>query len=278
MPHRLRLAVLIAVWCGLRQGEIVELRRADIDVTKGVIKVRRAVARVPGEPPIVGGPKSGAGVRDVSIPPHLMPEVERHLRTRTAGQGLAAVHRPRTPASSWPPAPLYRHFYPARDAAGRPDRPVARPPPHRGRSRCSRGRHAGRTDEPTRTLDRRGRHEISARSTGPRRGDCAAPFSNGGQFEVNDETLIEAAYRAIDRMQLRRVLVAEYRCGTSRGCLLLHVWHTPVAHACGTPVWHTPVWHTPVAHACGTRLCHTSVSHACVMSQDIGDSSGSGHR
>ena len=59
MPDRLGLAVLIAAWCGLRQGEILELRRGDIDLNRGVIKVRRAVARVPGEAPLVGSPKSG---------------------------------------------------------------------------------------------------------------------------------------------------------------------------------------------------------------------------
>ena len=121
MPHRLRLAVLIAVWCGLRQGEIVELRRADIDVTKGVIKVRRAVARVPGEPPIVGGPKSGAGVRDVSIPPHLMPEVERHLEKHVPPAKDSLLFIGRDSGEQLASSTLYRHFYPARDAAGRPD-------------------------------------------------------------------------------------------------------------------------------------------------------------
>ena len=62
MPDRLRLAVLIAAWCGLRQGEIVELRRGDIDLNRGVIRVRRAVARVPGEAPI--GPAEPARTLD----------------------------------------------------------------------------------------------------------------------------------------------------------------------------------------------------------------------
>jgi integrase len=32
MPERLRLLVLLAAWCGLRFGELTELRRSDIDM------------------------------------------------------------------------------------------------------------------------------------------------------------------------------------------------------------------------------------------------------
>jgi integrase len=106
MPDRLRLSVLIAAWCGMRMGEIFELRRGDVDLKERVIRIRRAVARVPGESPIVGTPKSAAGVRDVSIPPHLLPEFERHLAD--SGEQLAS-------------STLYRWYYPARKAAGRPD-------------------------------------------------------------------------------------------------------------------------------------------------------------
>ena len=121
MPARLRLAVLIAAWCGLRQGEILELRRGDIDLNRGVIKVRRAVARVPGEAPLVGSPKSGAGVRDVSIPPHLMPEVERHLDKHVPPAKTSLLFIGRDSGEQLASSTLYRWFYPARAAAGRPD-------------------------------------------------------------------------------------------------------------------------------------------------------------
>ena len=42
MPERYRVAVLLAAWCALRFGELIELRRGDIDVKRGVVKVRRA--------------------------------------------------------------------------------------------------------------------------------------------------------------------------------------------------------------------------------------------
>jgi integrase len=122
MADRLELSVLIAAWCGLRYGEIFELRRGDLHLDKRVISVRRAVARVAGEQPIIGPPKSAAGVRDVSIPPHLMPEFQRHLADHVA-IGARALLFPASRGSDrqMAPATLYRHFYRARQVAGRPD-------------------------------------------------------------------------------------------------------------------------------------------------------------
>ena len=41
MPRRYRAMVLLAAWCGLRFGELTELRRSDVDVANAVIHVRR---------------------------------------------------------------------------------------------------------------------------------------------------------------------------------------------------------------------------------------------
>ena len=61
LPDRYGLMVLLASWCALRFGELIELRRKDIDLKAGKIMVRRAVTVVNGEA-IVGMPKSDAGV------------------------------------------------------------------------------------------------------------------------------------------------------------------------------------------------------------------------
>ena len=45
MPEKYRVMTLIAAWCGLRFGELTELRRADLDLTNGVIRIRRGVVR-----------------------------------------------------------------------------------------------------------------------------------------------------------------------------------------------------------------------------------------
>src|SRR5215217_2172174 len=119
MPERLQLAVLLAAWCGLRFGELIELRRKDIDLVERVIHVRRAAYRVPGNQVAIGKPKSDAGIRDVSIPPHLLPEIKRHLAAMQFGRD--ALLFPGYNGGHLAPSALYRHFYPARKAAGRPD-------------------------------------------------------------------------------------------------------------------------------------------------------------
>ena len=78
MPPRYRLLVQLAAWCALRFGELTELRRGDVDTRAGVLRIRRAVVLVDGRF-VVKEPKSEAGVRDVNIPPHLLPMVREHL-------------------------------------------------------------------------------------------------------------------------------------------------------------------------------------------------------
>jgi len=120
MPERYRLMVVFASWTALRFGELIELRRKDIDLRNGVIRVRRGAVRAAGEV-VIGTPKSAAGVRDVAIPPHLLPMVREHLgRTITGGkEGL--LFPAADGVSTLAPATLYRRFYTAREAAGRPD-------------------------------------------------------------------------------------------------------------------------------------------------------------
>jgi integrase len=118
-PDRYKLMMLLAAWCALRFGELAELRRRDVDVKNRVIHVRRGVTRTKGSR-IVGSPKSDAGKRDVAIPPHLMPMVHSHLRDH-AHIGRDGLLFPARHGGHLAPATLYGVFYPARDAAGRPD-------------------------------------------------------------------------------------------------------------------------------------------------------------
>lgn len=76
--------VYLGAWCGLRWGELTELRRGDLEITPGPLyggrlTVSRGVTRVDGEY-VVGDPKSDAGIRTVSIPPHIVPVIIKHLR------------------------------------------------------------------------------------------------------------------------------------------------------------------------------------------------------
>lgn len=118
MPERYRLLTLLAAWCGLRFGELIELRGRDIDTRTGVIKVRRAVVRA-GHETIITTPKSGAGIRDVAIPPHLMPMVRAAVIK--AGRDQLLFPSSTNPAAHLADSTLRRVFHPAREAAGRPD-------------------------------------------------------------------------------------------------------------------------------------------------------------
>jgi integrase len=119
LPDRYRLMALLAAWCALRFGELAELRRSDIDVRNGIVHVRRGVVRIPGGRK-VKGPKSEAGRRDVAIPPHLIPAVKDHLRDHVPAARDALLF-PAASGGHMAPASLYRVYYPAREAAGRPD-------------------------------------------------------------------------------------------------------------------------------------------------------------
>jgi integrase len=119
MPEAYRPLVLLAAWCALRAGEVTELRRRDVDVDAGVIHVRRGVVWLEGAY-VVGDPKSAAGVRDVAIPPHLLPMLETHLDKRTA-KGPDALLFPGKHGEHLPPSTLRGMWHTARSAAKRDD-------------------------------------------------------------------------------------------------------------------------------------------------------------
>ena len=119
MPARLQAAVQVSVWCAPRLRELVALRRKDVNLKGGTLRIERAVVRVDGSP-VPGPPKSDAGDRVVTMPAPLVEVVRAHLeRHRRRG-----ARRPAVPRNGWRrpvPSSLYKRFYPAREAIGRPD-------------------------------------------------------------------------------------------------------------------------------------------------------------
>ena len=121
MPEQYRVMTLLAAWCALRFGELVELRRDDIDLEHNVVKIRRGAVRVKGGW-VVGDPKSDAGKRDVAIPPHLLPAVEHHLSlSKYVGEEGDSLLFPAASGGHLQPSTLARHFYKARAKAKRTD-------------------------------------------------------------------------------------------------------------------------------------------------------------
>lgn len=89
-----RVAVSLAAWCQLRQGEILGLHRGDLDLDDGLLHVRRQVQHLPGQGMVELDPKSDAGKRTIAIPGQVVAELRAHL----ADYAGPAIVMPRTGA------------------------------------------------------------------------------------------------------------------------------------------------------------------------------------
>jgi integrase len=79
-PERYRVMVLTAGLAGLRQGELLALRRGDVDLVAGVIHIRRKRQQLDSGEVIEGPPKSEAGRRTVALPEPLVDALREHVR------------------------------------------------------------------------------------------------------------------------------------------------------------------------------------------------------
>lgn len=88
MSPRMRLAVWVGLWCGLRRAEIVGLQAGDFDFESRLFHVRRQVIteeervprRIPGERPAMkfAPPKYGS-IRTVGLPTFMVTIVQEHI-------------------------------------------------------------------------------------------------------------------------------------------------------------------------------------------------------
>jgi len=75
MPKRFKIVVLLSAWCQLRRGEVLGLRRGDIDLNAGTISVLQT-AQFTGDGSIIfGPPKTATGRRTVAMPAQLLSAV-----------------------------------------------------------------------------------------------------------------------------------------------------------------------------------------------------------
>jgi integrase len=91
MPPRFSALVLLASWCGLRRGELMGLRRDDVNLMGGTLRIERTVQQLSDGSLLVGPPKTDAGRRTVAIPPHILPVVKAHLEDFVAPEPTALV-------------------------------------------------------------------------------------------------------------------------------------------------------------------------------------------
>lgn len=129
MPERLRLLIVLAAYVGLREGELLELRRSDVDGVTGRIDVTRKVDKdanwsAPGACPECGrpisSPKTRSGARTVRVPPPFLKMLQEHLLEHTA-DGPTGLLFPGDRTDHMSVRYLMDRYRPAREAAGRPD-------------------------------------------------------------------------------------------------------------------------------------------------------------
>ena len=120
MPDKYRALILLAAWCGLRWGEVSELRRKDLDLKAMTVRVDRAVVWQYGKP-LVTSPKSRAGIRTIAIPPNLKKALKHHLEEHALDgpNGLLFPNAART--GHLHINTLSKTFHKARVVAGRPE-------------------------------------------------------------------------------------------------------------------------------------------------------------
>jgi integrase len=79
VAQRYRALVLLAMFTSLRWGELAVLRRCDIDLDVGTVRVVRQLTEIRGGGIDYGPPKSAAGKRVVTIPEVITPVIQWHL-------------------------------------------------------------------------------------------------------------------------------------------------------------------------------------------------------
>lgn len=89
--HRLYALIVVAVSCGLREGELLGLRWPDVDLDRGVLRVRQALERL-GKGWRLVEPKSERSRRTIRLPAPVVP-ILREQRVRQLERRLAAGAR-----------------------------------------------------------------------------------------------------------------------------------------------------------------------------------------
>jgi integrase len=78
--HPLFAKALLALFCGLRAGEVLALRWRSIDLDERVLHVRESVEEVAGQPLPIKPPKTAAGVCQLTMPDIVVDALRDHRR------------------------------------------------------------------------------------------------------------------------------------------------------------------------------------------------------
>jgi integrase len=77
VSNRLEALYIVAVHCGLRQGELLGLKWEDLDFERGTLSVRRTLATAKGAPTFTP-PKTAKSRRNINLTPTAIEALKRH--------------------------------------------------------------------------------------------------------------------------------------------------------------------------------------------------------
>jgi integrase len=157
IDERFKALILISAWCGLRWGEVTELKRKDFSADRALITVERGVVHRDGKC-IVDTPKSKKG-RTVVTPPHIRPAIKHHLATYVA-KGSDALAFPADRSCHLSDKTFRRYFKSALGAIGRDGKKNPRPAIHDLRHFA--GTQAARVGNLVETMGRLGHSTVKA--------------------------------------------------------------------------------------------------------------------
>jgi len=117
---RFRALVLMATFTSLRLGELIGLRRRNLDLPHASVRVVEQIQELNDGTLHASPPKTDAGIRTVAIPKVLIPELEAHLGT-FSGPGPDGLVFPGTKHQPMPRVSLYKAWHRARHEVGMAD-------------------------------------------------------------------------------------------------------------------------------------------------------------
>jgi integrase len=116
--HRWYPVYVVAVYCGLRKGEILGLHREDIDLEREVLRVRHQVTYVRGKGSVISEPKTDRARRQVTLPPFALNVLSDHVNTLNENQSLLFTTSTAKPVSG---RNVVRHFKSVIEQEGLPN-------------------------------------------------------------------------------------------------------------------------------------------------------------
>ena len=120
VPGRLQLLIEMAAWCQLRRGELLGLRRSDVDLMHGTIRIERSRNFRRDGSSLTKSPKTASGIRTLSIPPNILKSLAVHMDSFTSADkhSLLFTSETGTPLTA---TSLQRAWSKARSSISRPD-------------------------------------------------------------------------------------------------------------------------------------------------------------